>query len=115
MGRRSQLERALGNLVENATRWAATRVELVLQGSAVKVRDDGPGIPEKNLSHVFRHFYRSEEARTTPGSGLGLAIVEHLVKAHGGTVSARNVPDGGAEVGFDLPRGGAETPRRHNG
>ncbi|MCY4370858.1 MAG: ATP-binding protein [bacterium] len=103
-GRRLQLERALGNLVDNATKWARSTVEIVLQGSTVSVRDDGPGVPEEDLSNIFRRFYRSDEARTTPGSGLGLAIVEHLVRAHGGTVFARNLAGGGAEIGFSLPQ-----------
>lgn len=104
-GRRSQLERALGNLIDNATKWAESTVEIALHGRTVSVRDDGPGVPEEDLAHIFRRFYRSEDARATPGSGLGLAIVEHLVRAHGGTVFARNLPGGGAEVGFSLPEG----------
>ncbi len=102
-GRRSQLERALGNLVDNAVKWACGTVEISVEGGTVVVMDDGPGIPADDIPHVFRRFYRSRQARTTPGSGLGLAIVEHLVTAHGGTVFARNRPDGGAEVGFNLP------------
>ena len=102
-GRRSQLERALGNLVDNAVKWAATTVEINLQGGKVTVRDDGTGIPEEDLPHVFGRFYRSRHAHPTPGSGLGLAIVDHLISAHGGTVFARNRPEGGAEVGFILP------------
>ena len=104
-GRRSQLERALGNLVDNATKWAQGTVEIVLEDSTVTVRDDGPGVPEEDLPHIFQRFYRAEEARTAAGSGLGLAIVEHLVRAHDGTVFARNLPGGGAEVGFSLSRG----------
>ncbi len=103
LGRRSQIERAVGNLADNAVKWADTRVAIALDGYTVTVRDDGPGIPEEDLPHIFRRFYRSEGARTTPGSGLGLAIVEQLVEAHTGTVFARNLPDGGAEVGFILP------------
>jgi len=102
-GRRSQLERALGNLVDNAVKWSAARVEISVEGGTVVVIDDGPGIPEGDIPHIFRRFYRSRQARGTPGSGLGLAIVEHLVTAHGGTVFARNQPDGGAAIGFRLP------------
>ena len=102
-GRRSQLERALGNLVDNATKWATGRVDISLDGGTVTVSDDGPGIPGADIPHIFQRFYRSRDARPTPGSGLGLAIVEHLVDAHGGTVFARNSPEGGAEVGFTLP------------
>ena len=101
-GRRSQLERALGNLVDNAVKWSSARVEIDVEGGTVTVIDDGPGIPESDLPNIFRRFYRSRQARPTPGSGLGLAIVEHLVTAHGGTVFARNRAGGGAEVGFNL-------------
>ncbi len=103
IGRRSQIERAVGNLADNAVKWADTKVEIELDGNTVAVRDDGPGIPEEDLPHIFRRFYRSEGARTTPGSGLGLAIVEQLVEAHSGRVFACNLPGGGAEVGFTLP------------
>ena len=102
-GRPTQLERAAGNLVDNAVKWADRRVEVVLEGTTVTVRDDGPGIPEDDLPNIFRRFYRSAEARSMPGSGLGLAIVDHLITAHGGTVFARNAAGGGAEVGFTLP------------
>lgn len=102
-GRRSQLDRALGNLVDNAVKWSSARVEISIEGGTVILTDDGPGIPEEDLPYVFRRFYRSPQARATPGSGLGLAIVEHLVVAHAGTVFARNRAGGGAEVGFDLP------------
>ncbi len=103
-GRRSQLERALSNLVDNAAKWAVTRVRIQLDGPTVTVVDDGPGIAEQDLPHIFRRFYRSPGARSTPGSGLGLAIVDHMVAAHGGTVFAGNSADGGAEVGFTIPR-----------
>ena len=102
-GRPTQLERAVGNLIDNAIKWAGGRVEIVLDGTTVTVRDNGPGIPRDDLPHVFRRFHRSAEARSMPGSGLGLAIVDHLIGAHGGEVFARNSADGGAEVGFTLP------------
>ena len=102
-GRRSQLERALGNLVDNAAKWAGSAVEIVLDGTSVTVVDDGPGIPEEAIAHIFDRFYRSSDVRSSPGTGLGLSIVEHLIVAHGGKVTARNGPGGGAEVGFTLP------------
>ena len=104
-GRPFQLERALGNLVDNAVKWAAHTVEIRLEGGRVRVVDDGPGIPEEDLPHIFGRFYRSNQARAVPGSGLGLAIVQHLVTANEGVVFARNLPDGGAEVGFEAPGG----------
>ena len=102
-GRRSQLERVLGNLVANAVRWTSTRVEIRLEGGRVTVLDDGPGISPDDLPHVFDRFYRSADARSMPGAGLGLAIVQHLVVSHGGEVFAANRPEGGAAVGFSLP------------
>ena len=94
-GRRSQLERALSNLVDNAVKWAAGQIEIHLDGGNVTVIDDGPGVAEKDLPHIFQRFYRSSHARATPGSGLGLAIVKHLIVAHGGEVFAANRPEGG--------------------
>jgi two-component system sensor histidine kinase MprB len=102
-GRPLQLERALGNLVDNAVKWAAHTVQIHVEGGRVTVVDDGPGIPNKDLPHIFGRFYRSNQARAMPGSGLGLAIVKHLVTTNGGTVFARNRLGGGAEVGFEMP------------
>ncbi len=106
-GRRSQLDRAISNLVANAVKWtpADGRIEVVLERGRLTVLDTGPGIPPGDLPHIFERFYRADVARTTPGSGLGLAIVEHVVSAHGGRVFAANRPQGGAEVGFELDGG----------
>lgn len=104
VARRSQLERAVGNLVDNALKWSPPdgEIRIRLDGTRIEVRDHGPGIPDADLPHVFERFYRSVEARTKPGSGLGLAIVQHVVAAHGGEVFAYNHSDGGAVVGFRL-------------
>lgn len=104
-GRSAMLERAIGNLVENAIKYSpdASEVTIEVDGGSVRVRDRGPGIPEVDLPHVFERFYRSIDARSTPGSGLGLSIVADAVERHGGRVFVTNSPDGGAIVGFDLP------------
>jgi two-component system sensor histidine kinase MprB len=67
------------------------------------VLDHGPGVPEGESELVFDRFHRSDEARSMPGSGLGLSIVRDVVEAHGGSVHATNRPDGGADIGFQLP------------
>jgi two-component system sensor histidine kinase MprB len=105
VGRPSEVQRAISNLIDNAVKWSPVdgTVEVELTDRTVAVRDRGPGIPPADLPHVFERFHRAVEARSTAGSGLGLAIVEHIVTAHGGSVFARNRDGGGAEVGFSLP------------
>jgi two-component system sensor histidine kinase MprB len=99
------LERAVSNLVENALKYspADRGVDVVVNGRRLEVRDEGRGIPESDLPHVFDRFYRSVHARTEPGSGLGLAIVKQTVERQQGTVWATTRPTGGAAVGFELP------------
>jgi signal transduction histidine kinase len=84
------LERAIGNLVDNALKWSPPdgRVRISAVGGTVEVSDDGPGIPADDLPYIFDRFYRSAKARALPGSGLGLAIVRRIADLHGGTVEA---------------------------
>lgn len=105
VGRPRQLERALGNLVDNAIKYseAGTPVEIVVDRTTVTVNDRGRGIPDGDLSRIFDRFYRAVDVRTEPGSGLGLSIVEEIVRSHGGEPFARNRPGGGAAVGFTIP------------
>jgi two-component system, OmpR family, sensor histidine kinase MprB len=104
-GRAGALERAIGNLVENAVKFtngSGEPVEVVVSVGAVEVRDRGPGIPTADLPHVFERFYRSIGARSTPGSGLGLSIVADVAASHGGSAFARARDGGGAIVGFTV-------------
>jgi two-component system, OmpR family, sensor histidine kinase MprB len=84
------LERAIGNLVDNALKWSPPggRIRISAAGGTVEVSDDGPGIPAADLPYIFDRFYRSATARALPGSGLGLAIVRKIADLHGGTVEA---------------------------
>jgi two-component system sensor histidine kinase MprB len=104
-GSPGQLERAVGNLLDNAAKWspAGGTVEVVVRDDAVTVRDHGPGIDAADLPHVFDRFYRAPAARRTPGSGLGLAIVRQAAEAHGGTVTASAANGGGALLTLRLP------------
>jgi two-component system sensor histidine kinase MprB len=97
VGGRASLERAIGNLLDNAAKWspAGAEVDVRLTGGELTVRDHGPGIADADLPHVFERFYRATSARGMPGSGLGLAIVRQVAEAHGGTVSAEAAPGGG--------------------
>jgi signal transduction histidine kinase len=84
------LERAIGNLVDNALKWSSPdgRIRISAAGGTVEVSDDGPGIPVDDLPYIFDRFYRSAQARALPGSGLGLAIVRRIADMHDGTVEA---------------------------
>ena len=84
------LERAIGNLVDNALKWSPPdgRIRISAADGQVEVTDDGPGIPADDLPYIFDRFYRSATARALPGSGLGLAIVRRIADVHHGTVEA---------------------------
>jgi two-component system sensor histidine kinase MprB len=99
------LERAVTNLLDNAAKWSPPggRVRVELSNGTIMVGDQGEGIPERDLPHVFERFYRSAESRTMPGSGLGLSIVRSVADRHGGVVRAGTGPDGGAGFWFELP------------
>lgn len=102
--RPTMLARAIQNLVENAVKYGAGPVEVLVDGDRVEVRDHGPGIAATDRPFVFDRFYRAEAARTAPGSGLGLAIVKQAVDRHGGTVFVADPPDGdGVVIGFSVP------------
>jgi two-component system sensor histidine kinase MprB len=103
------LDRALGNLLDNAAKWSLPdgEVEVTVHGGEVTVRDHGPGIDEEDLPYVFDRFYRARSARGLPGSGLGLAIVRQVARAHGGTVVAERAEGGGTLMRFTL-NGAAE-------
>jgi two-component system, OmpR family, sensor histidine kinase MprB len=101
---RAALERAIGNLIDNAVKFAPSGpIEVTVAGGTVTVRDHGPGFAAGDEARVFDRFYRSAASRTLPGSGLGLSIVQSVVERCGGAVFARNGEGGGAVVGFTLP------------
>lgn len=109
-GRILALKRALNNLIENAVKYGQqARVSLHDDGAnwQIRIKDQGPGIPEADLNKVFRPFYRLDAARTSGkgGSGLGLAVARDIVRAHGGDIKLINQPAGGLQVTVSLPRG----------
>lgn len=88
---------ALANLVDNALSFSDTGQRLMVQVSRDKnitVRDEGPGIPAKDLDSIFQPFAKNPPNR--PGHGLGLAITRSIMALHGGSVKAANQKDGGA-------------------
>ena len=110
LGDSSALERAVLNLLDNAVKFSppdgviGVTLRSLGDGTAViEVTDQGPGIAEADLPHVFERFYRSEEARTLPGSGLGLSIVLQAAQRHGGMAYANHATAGGALMAIRLP------------
>jgi signal transduction histidine kinase len=103
------LRRCLTNLVENAIRYGERATIALTEDTAgitVRVRDQGPGIPEQDLEQVFEPFFRGEASRNrdTGGSGLGLGIARNIARAHGGELTLRNRAEGGLEAILTLPR-----------
>ena len=105
IGEPQLLERAVTNLLDNAAKWSPPdgEIRVRLQGGALTVADDGAGIAEQDLPHIFDRFYRSSEARTLPGSGLGLSIVKRAAERHGGTVDVASTPGEGTTFTLALP------------
>jgi two-component system sensor histidine kinase MprB len=99
------LERAIGNLLENAAKWSPPggTVEVAVVDHEVRVRDHGPGIDEADAPFVFDRFYRAPAARNMPGSGLGLAIVRQVAESHGGEVVVERPAGGGTTMRLKLP------------
>ncbi len=112
LGERDALHRVVVNLVDNAVRYASSRVDVAVDtdgpSARLAVTDDGPGLPESERERVFDRFYRSESSRSrdSGGTGLGLPIVRDLLRAHEATVRLTARPDGesGLQALVLLPR-----------
>jgi two-component system sensor histidine kinase KdpD len=99
----------LGNLLENAAKYTpqGTRIaisaETGLDEIVVSVVDEGPGLPPGEEERIFDKFHRAAPEGAQSGVGLGLSICKAIVQAHGGTITAENLPIGGAVFRFTLP------------
>jgi len=107
-GDADRLEQVVSNLLDNAlkhgpegstVRLGACRIDSAWV--EVSVADEGPGIPQDKIEHVFERFYQGTGVRT--GAGLGLAIAREIVSAHGGSIAAVNAETGGAVFTVRLP------------
>jgi two-component system, NtrC family, sensor histidine kinase HupT/HoxJ len=115
MGSAGQLQQVVMNLLQNAcdaalgerAAIADLHVSCAADGDTVRMslRDNGPGIPEDYLSRIFEPFFTTKPVGK--GTGLGLSISYGIVEQHGGRLTARNHPDGGAEFTLELPRSDA--------
>ncbi len=102
---RRAMERALGNVIGNAARFARSQVEVQVApspaGVTIDVDDDGPGIPPEDRERVFEPFVRLEEGGR--GAGLGLALVRRIVSHLGGTATVADSPLGGCRIHLEVP------------
>jgi signal transduction histidine kinase len=105
-GAREDLEEMLGNLLDNAGKWAARRVDVKVAHIGnrmhIEVSDDGSGLPDEHLDSVLGRGVRLDQR--APGSGLGLAIVADIAESYGGTLVLRNVSPG-LQATLTLPAG----------
>ncbi len=112
------LKRALANLLDNAVKYgkrARAAIQSTLDTVEITIDDDGPGIPEDELSRVFEPFYRVEGSRSrdTGGFGLGLAIASSVVQRHGGQLRFSNRAEGGLRARIICQSDRAQLLRRH--
>jgi signal transduction histidine kinase len=110
-GKPRALKRCLVNLLDNAIKYgksARVGVDDNDERLEIRIRDEGPGIPESELERVFDPYYRVEGSRNreTGGAGLGLTIARSIAETHGGRLSLHNRPEGGLEARLTLPRAG---------
>jgi signal transduction histidine kinase len=104
------LVEALINVIDNAAKWAPSgtpiTIDSVLNAEGnrivVSVRDEGPGIPDELIDHIFERFVTGDKARQG-SSGLGLSIVHEVMQQHHGTVTAQNIESGGTVICMSLP------------
>lgn len=105
-----RLNQILYNLITNAIRYTHPGTPILLKtepaGDRVRltIADEGPGIAPEDLPHVFEQFYRGDKSRNraSGGSGIGLSLAKSFVEAQGGTITARNRKEGGAEFVVEL-------------
>jgi len=108
-GSRAMLARAVINLADNAIRYGREGGSVFIsltkenEEAVISVSDDGCGMSEAALLHVFDRFWRADSARTTEGTGIGLAIARAAVRAHGGEITAQSRVGGGSRFTIRLP------------
>jgi two-component system OmpR family sensor kinase len=107
-----KLQQALFNLIDNAVKYSydggSVRIRMGMETNAVRITilDNGQGIPQKDIPHIFDRFYRVDKARprNTGGTGLGLSIVQKIVHMHGGRIEVMSTEEKGTAVVVWIPK-----------
>ena len=106
----SYLYRAFDNVIRNAINYSpegsTIRVHVGQDGKnwIIDVIDNGPGVDEMQIPHIFTAFYRADSSANKPGTGLGLALTQHIIGQHCGKIIAENVVPNGLQMRFVLPK-----------
>jgi len=114
-----KMEHVIGNLLGNAFKFTPAGGTVTLRLTAVpddraiiEVEDTGPGIPARDLPHIFERFYRGEqEAGSAPGAGIGLSLAKEIVELHGGEIRGENRPEGGTRFTVGVKKAPPPPPR----
>lgn len=107
----SKMEQVLINIISNAIKYTAEQgqidIKLTIQGAyaCIAIKDNGMGIPEKDLPRLFERFYRVDKARSRDqgGTGLGLSIAKHIVEGHNGKIIVESIQNMGTTFTIKLP------------
>jgi two-component system phosphate regulon sensor histidine kinase PhoR len=113
-----RIAQVLMNLLHNAVKFSPSGGRVTVGAKAgpddviVSVRDEGVGIPERELERIFERFYKVDRARVRGkgGTGLGLAIARHIVEGHGGRIRAESEEAAGSTFSFTIPRATESVP-----
>ena len=111
-GQPELVSRAVENILRNAIRYTPDDGRVFLQVDmhkdtvVIRIEDEGEGVPEDSLKHLFEPFYRVEASRNqqSGGYGVGMAIAEQAIRAQGGRIEASNRSSGGLRVDITLPK-----------
>ncbi|MBD1927295.1 HAMP domain-containing protein [Trichocoleus sp. FACHB-90] len=114
-----RLLQAFLNILDNAIKFSVADSQVYISGSvegsqvSVQICDQGAGISDRDLPHIFEQFYTADRSRKGTGTGLGLAIARRIVEAHGGIITASSAPIQGTTFTFRLPLNSSSEKRKN--
>lgn len=113
----SYLYRAFDNVIRNAMNYSPEGSDIKVsigqdnRNWIINVADNGPGVDEHQLPHIFTAFYRADSSASKPGTGLGLALTQHIIGQHNGKIIAENIKPNGLNMRFVLPKSKPENSK----